>query len=424
MADGTIDLSSGLGSLFGALGGSPAKTMQYALSAQRGDLYSAESALAREKIKAAIEERERRARFDKPEGIDEILTAIGAVSPAQASAARRHFTGDPLRLPSDPVPPPPVEVPGRLGGDMGDFPETITRVNPPNIRPEGLDDVTLQKLGRIFGSLRGASAVGGKIDDVGQALRSFLGADLTQEQAGLARGGDPSTVSKQNRLGAASRGAAYEPWTGSSEGPLNQETGTLANPELIRGHTDLRTSEAGAARALAGQRGAAAAQTNLETQNLRDSGMKEPGRGRSVRGGASEPVYERKKRDWEALYPGDKKGALEYASGQRPFMASDARKLAGNEAKAKGLTRDDYDRYVRDASEEIIARNRGDDAGVGRIRLRNATSDLSTRAARIKAITNEDKRTKALQSEILQLQQKGFDAEEVKTILANAGLGG
>jgi hypothetical protein len=151
--------------------------------------------------------------------------------------------------------------------------------------------------------------------------------------------------------------------------------------------------------------------------------MKEPGRGRSVRGGASEPVYERKKRDWLSLYPNDNKGALEYASGQRSFRASDARKLAGTEARAKGLTGSSYDRYVQDASEEIVARNRGDDEGVARIRLRNATSDLSTRAAKIKAITNEEKRTKALQSEILQLQQGGFNAEEVKTILANAGLG-
>jgi hypothetical protein len=422
MANGTIDLSPGITGLFDALGGSrnTSRALQYQAQVQRGDLASAQAELAREKIREAIAERERRARLEKPEALDDILTAIGGVDPAQASAARRHFSGDPLRLPSDPGAAPVAEVPGQLGGDMGDFGETISRQ--PNIRPEGLTDESLKRLGRIFGAFRGANVAGGKVDDIGQAIKSLLGADLTEEQAGLARAGDPSTISRQNRLGAASRGAAHEPFGSSSFGPYSQETGTLPDRSLFEAEVGKTGSEAGAARALAGSRGASQRQTELETSNLQTSGLKEPGRGRNVRGGANEPVYERKKRDWLSLYPGDNKGALEYASGQRPFRASDARKLAAVEARAKGLTGDQYNDYITDATEEIIARNKGDDEGVARIRLRNATSSLRDRAKRVKRL-NPEKQVAEVQAIAAELKGKGFDAEEIKAILANAGLG-
>ena len=415
------DLSPGLMRMFTALGGGGAqlKADQILGNAARNDLATSQAALNATKIQQALDERRRQEEMDRPSALADILTALGGATPEQASASIRHFTGDPLRLPSDfPAVPVDAEDPA---GNIGEHTTKLAQAQASNLSPEGLTPELKDKLGRIYGAFRGARVSGGKVDDIAQALRGFGQASITDEAAALARGGQPGTVSQQNRLSAAGSGRAYEPYGSGTYGPYSQETGALSRPEVFESAAAENRAQAGAAGALAGERGARRRQIETETSNLQASGLKEPGRGTSVRGGRAS-VYEQKKADWLALYPNDQPGALAYASGQKQFRASDARRLAAQEARAKGLTGPDFDGYVQTATEEIMARNRGDDEGVARIRLRNATAETKAQAARIKALKG-DRQTKAIEALVSELARKGFDAEEVKAILHGAGLG-
>jgi hypothetical protein len=413
------DYSPGLLRLFGALGGGGAQARADKILGQaaQGDLARSQAALNAQRIRDMVAESERRAQYDRPEALTDIVTALSGASPEQASASIRHFTGEPLRLPSDfPAVPVDAEDPA---GNLGDVLAKQSTMQAANLAPEGLSPELRQKIGRIYGAFRGARMAGGKIDDIGQALRSILQTDLTDEAAALARAGGP--VTQQNRLTAAGAGRAYEPYGSGAYGPYSQETGALARPEVFESAAEENRAQAGAGRALAGERGAKQRQTEMETRNLEVAGLKEPGRASSVRGGAI-PVYERKKRDWLALYPGDERGALDYASGQRRLGAADARKLAAQEAKSQNLQGEDFARYVRGATEEIMARNRGDDESVARIRLGNATADVRADARRIQALKG-DRKVRAIEEWVRKLQSRGFDAEEVKLILQNGGLG-
>ncbi|MCC7144236.1 MAG: hypothetical protein IT349_19245 [Candidatus Eisenbacteria bacterium] len=415
------DYSPGILRLFSALGtgGAQAKADQILRGAAQQDLYTSQAALNAEKIRASMDERERAARYDQPNAIQDIVTALSGGTPEQASASIRHFTGDPLRLPSDfQAVPVDAEDPA---GNIGDVMAKNQAMQSANMMPEGLTPELKQKIGRIYGAFRGARAAGGKIDDIGQFIRQALQSDITDEAAGLARGGSPGTVSTQNRLTAAGGGKAYEPFASGTYGPYSQETGALSRPEVFESAAAENRAQAGAAGALSGERGARRKQIETETRNLETQGLKEPGRSSGVRGGRSS-VYEQKKADWLLLYPNDQQGALDYASGQRRLTAADARKLAAQEAKAQNLQGEDFARYVRGATNEIMARNRGDDENVSRIRLENASADVMADAGRIRAL-KPDRKLKAIEDWVRKLQARGFDADEVKTILSNGGLG-
>lgn len=414
------DYSPGILRFVGALGGGGAQASADRIlgNAASNDLHISQTALNVQKIRDMMDEAKRRAEFDNPNSISDVVSALSGATPEQTSAAIRHFGGQPLRLPSDfPAVPVDAEDPA---GNVGEVLAKQSAMQGANMRPENLDDQTLRRIGRVYGTTRMQRQAGGNVQNVAKAIQDALQTEIMDEQAGLARAGQPGTVSSQNRLGAARSptGAAYEPYSTSGQyGPHNQETGALARPEVFESAAAENRAQAGAAGALARERGAKTEQIGVETTNLRERGVREPGRAT----GGKESDFERKRARWLEANPNDYQGALEYARGTRPFRASDARRIAGNEAKAKGLTGTAFDDYVANASAEIIAANKGDKAGEARARINNATAAVRDQARSIKRKKPADQ-AKEITAIAADLKARGFDLEEAETILRNAGL--
>jgi len=233
------DFSRGINQLMFALAGGPRRELEARAIVDRYELQEAQTELNRQKIMDAVSERERKAKLSDPHTFRDVLAAEGDITPQNASdLIRRWNTG-----PGDALSPTP---------------------------PQGLDPDVVRVLGRKYGALRRGVLFGGKAHEVATAQK-ILGEDALREEAAAAvrAGGDPDVV---NRLTSVLAGRAYQPYSSGQHGVYNQATGERQDPRLYE-------ADVGATRNLGAERAEHAAQRRLETENLRTSGAKEPGRG-------------------------------------------------------------------------------------------------------------------------------------------------
>lgn len=382
------DYSIGLNRLLSAVAGGPGRELIARDLVGREEQRQSETDLNRQKIADAVAKRKREAELADPNALADVLAALGGIDRQAASGAIAKWSG---------ASPATSGAPGAASASELD-PDVLSRLAP---------IYAASRLGRIHG---------GKVDDVALARDRLIQGGARENALAAAETGD---VDVMNRLASVVSGRPYEPYASGQHGVYSKASGELQDRGLYR-------ADVAATNAMAGERGARRAQVETETANLTRVGAKEPGRVGS-RAGSRETVYQQKLRVGMMLFPNAEdaqtptREAAEYAAGRRKATYSEVAARAGQLAKAEGLIGNEYRARVKGLTDEFLAAEQGDEAGVARIRLENATKAIEADAPRIMKLTGQ-RRTRALEQAFADLKARGFTKDEALAVLTNAGL--